>query len=114
MFLLYGHDSTDTGIESWSVEGVVETECRNLAEKYGEIRICCGSIGSVKRIGCDSVSVPRWCWKVVYVPATAIETAYLYENANTFASKKPAAFEIDIMKLEKLTGIAIDSTLKSF
>lgn len=93
---------------------VLESWCRKLAETYGEVRICCGSFGSVKRIGPDSISVPRWCWKVVYVPEIATETAYLYENTNLFASKKPVAFEIDIMKLKKLTGIAIDSVLKSF
>lgn len=93
---------------------ILETWCRKLADKYGEIRICCGSIGSVKRIGPDSVSVPGWCWKVVYVPATATETAYLYENTNSFASKKPAAFVVDIMDLQKRTGIAIDNVLKSF
>ena len=43
----------------------VEVWERDMALKYDSVHIWCGNIGEIKKIG--SVSVPKECWKLVYI-----------------------------------------------
>jgi endonuclease G len=56
----------------------LETVTRDLAAKQDSIKVWCGSVGSVKKIG--SVSVPEKCWKILYIKATKEWFAYVFIN----------------------------------
>jgi endonuclease G len=80
----------------------LETLTREWAVKQDSIRIWAGNVGEIKKIG--SVSVPKQCWKVVYVKATNEWFAYLFENDQS----KPDGInnnKVDLVDIEKLTGL---------
>ena len=79
----------------------LETLTRQLAIEKDSIRIWCGNIGEVKRIG--RVAVPKTCWKVVYIKKTNEYMAFIFENT----TDKPAGLnshKVDLVDVEKLTG----------
>lgn len=79
----------------------LESFTRDLALKNDSTKVWCGSIGESKKIGI--VSVPKQCWKVIYVKKTNEWLAYLFNNdiskADGIDNNKVTVFEI-----EKLTG----------
>jgi len=80
----------------------LETFVREEAKKSDSIRVWCGNIGEIKKIG--SVSVPKYCWKVIYIKKENIWKSFLFEN-NT---SKPDGFqnnEVEISEIEKMTGL---------
>ena len=80
----------------------LETLTREWAVKQDSIRIWAGNVGEIKKIG--SVSVPKQCWKVIYVKATNEWFAYLFENDQS----KPDGInnnKVDLVDIEKLTGL---------
>jgi len=56
----------------------VETWERELALKYDSIHIWCGNIGEIKKIG--KVSVPKECWKLIYIKKTNEWFGFLFDN----------------------------------
>ena len=80
----------------------LETFVREEVKKSDSIRVWCGNIGEIKKIG--SVSVPKYCWKVIYIKKENIWKSFLFEN-NT---SKPDGFqnnEVEISEIEKMTGL---------
>ena len=80
----------------------LETLTREEAKLKDSIHVWAGNIGEVKKIG--RVSVPKYCWKVIYIKKENKWSAYLFEN-NT---SKPDGFKNNEVKVEditKLTGI---------
>jgi endonuclease G len=80
----------------------LETFVREEVKKSDSIRVWCGNIGEIKKIG--SVSVPKYCWKVIYIKKENIWKSFLFEN-NT---SKPDGFqnnEVEISDIEKMTGL---------
>ena len=79
----------------------LETLTRKLATEHDSIKVWCGNIGEVKRIG--RVAVPKQCWKVIYIKKSNTYYSYLFDNTTT----KPDGIENNLVKLEvieKLTG----------
>lgn len=80
----------------------LEEATRLEAEKNDSIRIWCGAIGEIKRIG--RVSVPEKCWKVIYIKKTNSIAAFLFDNNDT----KPDGYvnnKVDVAVIERLTGL---------
>ena len=80
----------------------LETLTREWAVKQDSVKIWAGNVGEIKKIG--SVSVPKQCWKVVYVKASNEWFAYLFENDQS----KPDGINnnrVDLGDIEKLTGL---------
>jgi endonuclease G len=80
----------------------LETLTRQLALNQDSVRIWAGNIGEIKKIG--KVSVPKQCWKVVYVVKTKEWSAYLFENDQS----KPDGIQnnrVEVSIIEKLTGL---------
>lgn len=78
----------------------LETLTRQLAVEQDSIKIWCGNIGEIKKIGV--ISIPKQCWKVIYIKKTKIFKAYLFENT----INKPDGIENNLVKLtviKKLT-----------
>lgn len=79
----------------------LETLTRQLALQNDSIRVWCGNVGEIKRIG--KVAVPKQCWKVIYIKKTNEWKSYLFENT----TNKPDGIENNLVKLqviEELTG----------
>jgi DNA/RNA endonuclease G (NUC1) len=79
----------------------VETLERQIASEKDSVRIWCGNVGEIKRIG--RVAVPKQCWKVIHVKKTNEWKAFLFEN-NT---SKPDGYlnnQVEVSVIEKLTG----------
>jgi endonuclease G len=80
----------------------LESFTRNETKIKDSVHVWVGNIGEIKKIG--RVSVPKYCWKVIYVKKDDRWSAYLFEN-NT---SKPDGFknnEVSVGEITKLTGI---------
>jgi endonuclease G len=79
----------------------LESFTRNLALKNDSTKVWCGSVGEDKKIGI--VSVPKQCWKVIYIKKTNEWFAYLFNNdiskADGIDNNK-----VKVSDIEKLTG----------
>jgi endonuclease G len=81
---------------------LLEIESRKYSMEHDSIRIWTGNIGQIKKIG--EVSVPKYCWKVIYIKKLNTKKSFLFENKNS----KSDGFEnneVDVQIIEKLTGI---------
>jgi len=56
----------------------LETHTRDIALKYDSIRVWCGNLGEVKKIG--KLSVPEKCWKVIYIKSQKKYHYYVFNN----------------------------------
>ena len=61
----------------------IEIWTREMSAKYDSIHVWAGNIGEIKKIG--SVSVPKECWKLIYIKKTGEWVGYLFQN-----NKSPA------------------------
>jgi endonuclease G len=79
----------------------LEDYSRQLGEKYDSIHIWSGNVGEIKKI--KTVSVPKICWKVIYIKKTDTWEAYIFENnkskANGISDNK-----VIVKDVESLTG----------
>ena len=80
----------------------LETFVRDEAKRSDSIRVWTGNVGEIQKIG--SVSVPKYCWKVIYIKSQNVWKSFLFENNKT----KPDGFqnnEVKLSEIEKLTGL---------
>lgn len=56
----------------------LETYTRELSSKNDSIKVWCGNIGEVKKIG--KISVPSKCWKVIYIKKTKKYRYFIFDN----------------------------------
>lgn len=80
----------------------LETYSRNLSLTLDSLKIFCGNIGEVKKIGV--VSVPQKCWKVLYIKKTKKFHYFIFNNDKT----KPDGFqnnEVTKKEFEKLVKL---------
>ena len=79
----------------------LESFTRELALKNDSTKVWCGSVGEDKKIG--TVSVPKQCWKIIYIKKTNEWIAYLFNNdiskADGIENNK-----VKVTDIEKLTG----------
>ena len=80
----------------------LETWSDDLAKKYDSIHVWAGGIGVLKKIG--RITVPKYCWKIVYINRTKEYEAYLFDNIDD-AQTGMNAHKVDIGDIEKLTGL---------
>ena len=79
----------------------LETFTREESNLKDSIHVWAGNVGEVKKIG--SVSVPKYCWKVIHIKKENKWVAYLFEN-NT---SNPDGFknnEVTLKEITTLTG----------
>jgi len=80
----------------------LEVLTRDIATKQDSVHIWAGNVGEIKKIG--RVSVPKQCWKVVYVKASNEWMAFIFENDLS----NPDGINnnrVDLVDVEKLTGL---------
>lgn len=79
----------------------LETFVRQKTLETDSIKVFAGNFGEISKIG--RVSVPKYCWKVIYIKKEKKWLAYLFENNK----EKPNGFgdnEVTLEKITKLTG----------
>ena len=79
----------------------LETFTREESSLKDSIHVWAGNVGEVKKIG--SVSVPKYCWKIIHIKKENKWVAYLFEN-NT---SNPDGFknnEVTLKEITTLTG----------
>jgi endonuclease G len=79
----------------------LETFTREESKVKDSIHVWAGNVGEIKKIG--SVSVPKYCWKVIHIKKENKWIAYLFEN-NT---SNPDGFknnEVTFKEITSLTG----------
>lgn len=82
----------------------LETQTRELSKQYDSIKVWCGNIGEVKKIG--SVSVPSICWKVIYIKNTKKYHYYIFNNDLT----KPDGIqnnEVNVTEFKKIVKVKL-------
>jgi endonuclease G len=80
----------------------LENWTRKTAEKMDSVKVWAGNIGEDKKIGI--VTVPKQCWKVVFIKRTGEWKAYIFNNDTS----KPDGIrnnETSVANIEKLTGL---------
>jgi endonuclease G, mitochondrial len=79
----------------------LETITRTTALQEDSVHVWCGNIGEAKKIG--KVSVPKQCWKVLYIKKDKEYLAYIFDNT----ADKPVGLnshKVTVGDIEKLTG----------
>jgi endonuclease G len=91
------HESLNRG--DWKS---LESESRDYSTNYDSVHIWAGNIGQVKKIGV--VSVPKYCWKVIYIKSLGIKRAYIFDNRD-IPSDGFQNNEVNVEVIETLTGL---------
>jgi endonuclease G, mitochondrial len=82
----------------------LETFTRDESKLKDSIHVWAGNVGEIKKIG--SVSVPKYCWKVIHIKKENKWVAYLFEN-NTSVPDGFKNNEVALKEIMALTGIYI-------
>jgi endonuclease G len=77
----------------------LETFTREESKLKDSIHVWAGNVGEIKKIG--SVSVPKYCWKVIHIKKENKWVAYLFEN-NT---SNPDGFKNNEVALKDITSL---------
>lgn len=79
----------------------LELMIRDEAKKFDSIKVWAGNVGEIKKI--KRVSVPQYCWKVIYFKKENVWMCFVFDNDNS----KPDGLknnEVDMEYITELTG----------
>jgi endonuclease G, mitochondrial len=82
----------------------LEKQERSEAITYGKIIVTVGSIGIQQQIGADSVAVPRYMWKVIYIPAAKNYECYLFPD-NAGVTNPLPQYQVPLDSIETLAPV---------
>ena len=82
----------------------LEEKERGEARSYKQIIVTCGSLGKRCTIGDDSVAVPKYMWKVIYIPGKHSYECYLFPDSDN-ATKELNEYETTLDEIEGHAGI---------
>ena len=77
----------------------LETLIRDEAKKVDSIKVWCGNVGEIKKIG--RVSVPKYCWKVVYFKKENLWMCFVFDNDDS----KPDGLKNNEVEMEYITEL---------
>lgn len=78
----------------------LETQVRNTAETSDSVKVWMGSVGEQKKVG--KLSIPKQCWKVIYIKKTKQYHAWIFPNAIP-TNKDVKLYEVKVVDVEKLS-----------
>jgi endonuclease G len=91
----------------------LENEERAEAKHYGKIRVFIGSLGEIKKIGKDSVVVPEYCWKIIYVESKNEYECYIFPNIKP-TNKDFRSYKISLNDIEQKTRIKFENGIATY
>ncbi|HKR06911.1 MAG TPA: DNA/RNA non-specific endonuclease, partial [Bacteroidia bacterium] len=99
----------------------LEVAERGYAEDRQVIKVFIGSLGEVKTIGkTNKISVPEYCWKVIYFPDTKEYECYIFPN-DTAKQKDFATYKVELTEIEKKSKmkfkadkVSVSSTINQY
>ena len=80
----------------------LETLTREWAIQQDSVYIWAGNVGEIKKIG--KVTVPKQCWKVIYIKKSKEFLAFLFENDQSVPDGINNN-KVELIDIEKLTGL---------
>lgn len=80
----------------------LESLTREWAVKHDSIKVWCGSVGEIKKIG--STSIPEKCWKAIYIKKTKEWKFFLFNN-DTSKADGIENNQVDKSLIQILTGL---------
>lgn len=80
----------------------LETQVRNTAELSDSVKVWMGSIGEEKKVG--KLSIPTYCWKVIYVKKTDKFYAWIFPNEDPIKTAL-IFYESEVAIIEKITKL---------
>ncbi len=86
------------------VWGKLENQERAEAKQHGKIKVFIGSIGEIKKIGADSVVVPAYCWKIIYIENENKYECYIFPNTQP-ENPDYESYKVPLTEIEKHTHI---------
>ena len=78
----------------------LETEVREAAAVSDSIKVWMGSVGEQKVVG--KLSIPLYCWKVIYIKKSGQYFAWIFPNAVP-TDKNVKFYEVKVADVEKLS-----------
>ena len=78
----------------------LEKQERTEAVEYGQLIVTVGSIGTQTQIGTNQVVVPKFMWKVIYIPNTHSYQCYLFPDAEDVTDGLKQ-YEVPLPTIEK-------------
>ena len=78
----------------------LETEVREAAAVSDRIKVWMGSVGEQKVVG--KLSIPLYCWKVIYIKKSGQYFAWIFPNAVP-TDKNVKFYEVKVADVEKLS-----------
>jgi endonuclease G len=78
----------------------LETEVREAAAVSDSIKVWMGSVGEQKVVG--KLSIPLYCWKVIYIKKSGQYFAWIFPNAVP-TDKNVKYYEVKVADVEKLS-----------
>jgi endonuclease G, mitochondrial len=85
----------------------LEEQERAEAMQYDSVLVWCGSVAGSEKVG--RVSVPEYCWKVIFVKSEGRTEAYSFRNDRS-ASKPLKSYKVSVDSAEHLSGIIFPQT----
>ena len=83
----------------------LEVAEREYAKEHEKIKIFIGSIGEVRTIGkTNEITVPEYCWKVIYFPDTKEYECYIFPN-NEAKQKEFVKYSVPLSEIEKKSNM---------
>ena len=76
-------------------------------KKFKKTKVFAGTVGRNWVIGAaNNITVPEWCWKVIYIPSTDEYLCYEFHNVEPFSpNDKLANHKVDLNTIESLAGV---------
>jgi DNA/RNA endonuclease G (NUC1) len=79
----------------------VETAERQWSIANDSVHVWCGNIGAAEKVG--TTTIPKQCWKVVYIVKTKEYLAFLFDNVDGKQTGLES-HKVDVATITKLTG----------
>ncbi|OJW80194.1 MAG: hypothetical protein BGO69_13270 [Bacteroidetes bacterium 46-16] len=84
---------------------------RNEARKSGQIMVSVGCTGKKTTIGTHKIVVPKYMWKVVYIPADDVYYAYMFPNSDAIANDNYDDYKVNLSVIKTNAGVHFEGGL---
>jgi len=78
---------------------------RMEAHTHGEVMVSVGSLGKKTTIGAHKVVVPKYMWKVVYIPGDDVYYAYMFPNSDAIADDDYKGYQVSLSDIKTNAGV---------